>query len=83
MDNGEIPENANERKQLQSSFSSAHLCVLFNLMIVRVIWFLDCPGPQSETAGKSDSCAGCPNQEVCATAPKGPDPGSVYYLSRS
>jgi hypothetical protein len=37
--------------------------------------FLDCPGPQSESAGKSDACAGCPNQEVCATAPKGPDPG--------
>ncbi|KAL5713285.1 cytosolic Fe-S cluster assembly factor nbp35 [Ranunculus cassubicifolius] len=23
-----------------------------------------CPGPESESAGKSDSCAGCPNQEV-------------------
>ncbi|KAL2530029.1 hypothetical protein Fot_22630 [Forsythia ovata] len=34
-----------------------------------------CPGPQSESAGKSDSCEGCPNQEACATAPKGPDPG--------
>lgn len=32
-----------------------------------------CPGPQSEAAGKSDECQGCPNQEVCATAPKGPD----------
>jgi len=38
---------------------------------------IDCPGPQSESAGKSDSCAGCPNQEACATAPKGPDPGSI------
>ncbi|XP_010549924.1 PREDICTED: cytosolic Fe-S cluster assembly factor NBP35-like isoform X2 [Tarenaya hassleriana] len=34
-----------------------------------------CPGPQSETAGKSDACQGCPNQQECATAPKGPDPG--------
>lgn len=25
-------------------------------------------------AGKAASCAGCPNQEECATAPKGPDP---------
>lgn len=55
--------------------------MFFSLIIVRVLWFLDCPGPQSETAGKSDSCAGCPNQEVCATAPKGPDPGSPYSLS--
>lgn len=33
-----------------------------------------CPGPESERAGTSDSCAGCPNQKICATAPKGPDP---------
>ncbi|KAJ9067265.1 cytosolic Fe-S cluster assembly factor nbp35 [Entomophthora muscae] len=33
-----------------------------------------CPGTESEQAGKSDACAGCPNQQVCATAPKGPDP---------
>ncbi|ORZ19910.1 cytosolic Fe-S cluster assembly factor NBP35 [Absidia repens] len=33
-----------------------------------------CPGPESDKAGKEDACAGCPNQEVCATAPKGPDP---------
>lgn len=41
----------------------------------------DCPGPQSETAGKSDSCEGCPNQEVCATAPKGPDPGILFLTT--
>ena len=34
-----------------------------------------CPGPESERAGKADSCAGCPNQAICASAPnKGPDP---------
>ncbi|EPZ35713.1 P-loop containing nucleoside triphosphate hydrolase protein [Rozella allomycis CSF55] len=33
-----------------------------------------CPGPSSEKAGYSSSCSGCPNQKVCATAPKGPDP---------
>lgn len=32
-------------------------------------------GPESESAGKKDACAGCPNQTICATAPKGPDPG--------
>ena len=33
-----------------------------------------CPGPESERAGTADSCAGCPNQKICASAPKGPDP---------
>ncbi|KAI3640723.1 hypothetical protein MIR68_001601 [Amoeboaphelidium protococcarum] len=31
-----------------------------------------CPGPQSEQAGKQDACAGCPNQQICATLPKVP-----------
>ena len=53
---------------------------VFGLMFVYVVKFgillrADCPGPQSESAGKSDSCEGCPNQQICATAPKGPDPG--------
>ena len=26
-----------------------------------------CPGVKSDKAGKSDSCAGCPNQNVCAS----------------
>ncbi|BGP15539.1 hypothetical protein JCM10213_006474 [Rhodosporidiobolus nylandii] len=33
-----------------------------------------CPGTESDQAGLADGCAGCPNQETCATAPKGPDP---------
>eukprot|EP00002_Diphylleia_rotans_P016908 TRINITY_DN3286_c0_g1_i1.p1 TRINITY_DN3286_c0_g1~~TRINITY_DN3286_c0_g1_i1.p1 ORF type:complete len:284 (-),score=52.59 TRINITY_DN3286_c0_g1_i1:468-1319(-) len=33
-----------------------------------------CPGTNSEQAGKSAACEGCPNQTICATAPKGPDP---------
>ncbi|EGD95468.1 cytosolic Fe-S cluster assembling factor NBP35 [Trichophyton tonsurans CBS 112818] len=33
-----------------------------------------CPGPTSSQAGKGDACAGCPNQAICASAPKGPDP---------
>jgi hypothetical protein len=28
-------------------------------------------------AGKAAGCEGCPNQEACATAPKGPDPGAA------
>ncbi|CAI9101497.1 OLC1v1038834C1 [Oldenlandia corymbosa var. corymbosa] len=41
-----------------------------------------CPGTQSEDAGKSDACKGCPNQEACATAPKGPDPDLVTIAER-
>ncbi|CAN7013559.1 unnamed protein product, partial [Brassica rapa subsp. trilocularis] len=59
----------------------------FNFLIIRnsnsqklnkKLYQLDCPGPLAETAGKSESCADCPNQQACATgtAPTGPDPGS-------
>ncbi|WCJ28136.1 Cytosolic Fe-S cluster assembly factor NBP35 [Euphorbia peplus] len=54
MENGEIPDNANEH----------------------------CPGTQSDLAGKSDACEGCPNQQACATAPKGPDPDLVAIAER-
>lgn len=37
--------------------------------------FTDCPGTGSENAGKASACAGCPNQQICASTPKGPDPG--------
>ncbi|KAG0716710.1 Cytosolic Fe-S cluster assembly factor NUBP1 [Chionoecetes opilio] len=34
-----------------------------------------CPGTNSEDAGKADACAGCPNQQVCASGePAAPDP---------
>ncbi|XP_058464752.1 cytosolic Fe-S cluster assembly factor NUBP1 homolog [Malaya genurostris] len=33
-----------------------------------------CPGTQSDNAGKASACAGCPNQQICASGPKGPDP---------
>ncbi|KAI3750074.1 hypothetical protein L2E82_20698 [Cichorium intybus] len=42
----------------------------------------DCPGTESKDAGKSDACAGCPNQEACATAPKGPDLDLVAITER-
>ncbi|TKA66163.1 Cytosolic Fe-S cluster assembly factor NBP35 [Cryomyces minteri] len=41
-----------------------------------------CPGPESQQAGKADSCAGCPNQQICATAPKGPDPDIPAITAR-
>ncbi|CAO1622546.1 unnamed protein product [Jaminaea pallidilutea] len=33
-----------------------------------------CPGTDSEQAGKASACDGCPNQGVCSSTPKGPDP---------
>ncbi|EJD43763.1 cytosolic Fe-S cluster assembling factor NBP35 [Auricularia subglabra TFB-10046 SS5] len=41
-----------------------------------------CPGTESEQAGKADACAGCPNQQICATAPKGPDPAIPLVSAR-
>lgn len=41
-----------------------------------------CPGPESQQAGKADSCVGCPNQAICATAPKGPDPDIPLITAR-
>lgn len=41
-----------------------------------------CPGPESERAGTADSCAGCPNQSICASAPKGPDPDIPLITAR-
>lgn len=56
------------------------------MFVVFIIWLYimaeliapapsNCVGPSSEQAGKASSCEGCPNQKICATAPKGPDPG--------
>ncbi|KAK9459528.1 P-loop containing nucleoside triphosphate hydrolase protein [Lipomyces oligophaga] len=33
-----------------------------------------CPGTESADAGKVAACEGCPNQTICSSAPKGPDP---------
>ncbi|KAF8421219.1 P-loop containing nucleoside triphosphate hydrolase protein [Tirmania nivea] len=41
-----------------------------------------CPGPDSQQAGKMDACAGCPNQSICSTAPKGPDPDLLPIQAR-
>jgi hypothetical protein len=41
-----------------------------------------CPGVHSEQAGKSKACEGCPNQKICATAPKGPDPGTINLIQK-
>ncbi len=41
-----------------------------------------CPGPESTLAGQGSACAGCPNQSICASAPKGPDPDISIITSR-
>ncbi|KZT34247.1 P-loop containing nucleoside triphosphate hydrolase protein [Sistotremastrum suecicum HHB10207 ss-3] len=42
-----------------------------------------CPGTESELAGKADACAGCANQEICASStPKGPDPALPFIRQR-
>ncbi|GIL84592.1 hypothetical protein Vretimale_14588 [Volvox reticuliferus] len=41
-----------------------------------------CPGTSSDQAGKSAACAGCPNQSICATSPKGPDPDMAAIAER-
>ena len=34
----------------------------------------NCPGTQSEKAGKTSACSGCPNQQACATGVPQIDP---------
>ncbi|KAI0461203.1 cytosolic Fe-S cluster assembly factor nbp35 [Komagataella kurtzmanii] len=42
-----------------------------------------CPGPESENAGKEESCAGCANQSICSSQiPKGPDPDVDFINDR-
>ena len=41
-----------------------------------------CPGPESNLAGQGSACDGCPNQTICASAPKGPDPDIPIITSR-
>ena len=40
-------------------------------------------GTESEMAGKADACAGCANQEICASgAARGPDPALPLVRER-
>jgi len=61
--------------------SSAYVPTFINLglkqyCLKELFIFTDCPGTQSESAGKVSACQGCPNQSICASgAARGPDPG--------
>ncbi|KAJ7834096.1 P-loop containing nucleoside triphosphate hydrolase protein [Mycena leptocephala] len=42
-----------------------------------------CPGTESEFAGKSEACAGCENQQICASnLPNLPDPALPFIKAR-
>lgn len=82
MENGDIPENANERMYIHFLFLSLEFEIAskyaYEYDSFVIVAFTDCPGPQSESAGKSNACEGCPNQQICAAVPKGPDPGTLH-----
>jgi Mrp family chromosome partitioning ATPase len=43
----------------------------------------ECVGPQSNEAGNASSCAGCPNQKLCASgAARKPDPALALCASK-
>lgn len=57
--------------------------MLSTLTLTLLTYFVEhCPGPESNLAGQSDACAGCPNQSICASAPKGPDPDIPLITAR-
>jgi Mrp family chromosome partitioning ATPase len=42
-----------------------------------------CPGTNSDQAGKTSICQGCPNQQICASGGiKGPDPDIAQVQAR-
>ncbi|CAL5031352.1 unnamed protein product [Urochloa decumbens] len=72
-----VPEDANDHKIHRLSCGASVSCGIprpVDPLLIDFAFAADCPGTQSENAGKEEPCAGCPNQQVCATAPKGPDP---------
>lgn len=52
------------------------VCMVQITLNVYIYDFEDCPGTQSDSAGKASACEGCPNQSICATGKANlPDPG--------
>ena len=43
---------------------------------------VNCPGTNSQEAGKASACDGCPNQKICASKPTGPDPDLAAIAHR-
>ncbi len=69
-----VPENAPELCPV--GLSSTYSIPLLALILER-------QGTESELAGKSAVCEGCPNQNVCASGTaKGPDPALAFVRER-
>lgn len=78
----------------QQAFQTQDLCQRMRQNIVRLVCQIRCPtisthsfyprqGTESELAGKSAACEGCPNQNVCASGEaKGPDPALPFVRER-
>jgi Mrp family chromosome partitioning ATPase len=48
----------------------------------RSVAHITAQGTDSLQAGRSAACEGCPNQDACQTAPKGPDPDLPLIKAR-
>lgn len=70
----------------KSLYCPSAICVLFYFISAMEIPENapeHCPGTQSDLAGKSAPCAGCPNQSLCASgAAKGVDPALEEIRNR-
>src|SRR5882762_11450226 len=68
-----VPSNAPEHCPVRFACSQ----------ISRKLTLPNVQGTESELAGKADACAGCANQEICASnIPKGPDPALPFIRER-
>src|SRR5882762_2178847 len=68
-----VPSNAPEHCPVRFACSQ----------ISRKLTLPNVQGTESEIAGKADACAGCTNQEICASnEPKGPDPALPFIRER-
>jgi Mrp family chromosome partitioning ATPase len=71
----DVPSNAPEHCPVRSCADNA--------LLLPTDSFPFSQGTQSELAGKADACAGCANQEICASgAAKGPDPALPLIKQR-
>src|ERR1700722_9534289 len=58
-------------------------CVSLAVNFMPVLLMVESQGTESGLAGKAEACAGCANQEICASnAPKGPDPALPFIRER-
>lgn len=56
---------------------------MFSVILICIFSLNIAQGTESELAGKADACAGCANQEICASdTPKGPDPALPFIKER-